>query len=58
MRQGQYRSPSSGKGHGTTVTVGGNWTQVSRLGMPVVNALILAGLVGVGVARRRSRCAA
>ena len=41
MRQGQYLSPTPPKGHGTTVTVGGGWTQVSRLGMPLVNEVVI-----------------
>ena len=41
LRQGQYLTPSPAKGHGTTVIPGGNWTQVSRLGMPLVNEVII-----------------
>ena len=41
VRQGQFLSPSPAKGHGTTVTVGGNWAQVSRLGMPLVNEVVI-----------------
>ena len=41
LRQGQYLTPSPGKGHGTTVVTGGNWTQVSRLGMPLVNEVVI-----------------
>ena len=41
LRQGQSLSPSPAKGHGTTVTTGGNWVQVSRLGMPLVNELVI-----------------
>ncbi len=41
LRQGQYLTPSPAKGHGTTVIAGGNWTQVSRLGMPLVNEVVI-----------------
>ncbi len=41
LRQGQYLTPSPGKGLGTTVVPGGNWTQVSRLGMPLVNEVVI-----------------
>ncbi len=41
LRQGQYLTPSPAKGHGTTVIPGGNWTQVSRLGMPLVNEVVI-----------------
>ena len=41
LRQGQYLTPSPAKGHGTTVITGGNWTQVSRLGMPLVNEVVI-----------------
>ena len=37
----QYLTPSPAKGHGTTVITGGNWTQVSRLGMPLVNEVVI-----------------
>ncbi len=41
LRQGQYLTPSPAKGHGTTVVAGGAWTQVSRLGMPLVNEVVI-----------------
>ena len=41
LRQGQYLTPSPAKGHGTTVTTGGSWVQVSRLGMPLVNEVVI-----------------
>ncbi len=41
LRQGQYLTPSPAKGHGTTVVPGGNWVQVSRLGMPLVNEVVI-----------------
>ena len=41
LRQGQYLTPSPAKGHGTTVVPGGTWTQVSRLGMPLVNEVVI-----------------
>ena len=41
MRQGQYLTPTPAKGFGTTVIPGGAWTQVSRLGMPLVNEVVI-----------------
>jgi hypothetical protein len=41
MRQGQYLTPTPPSGHGTTVTTGGAWVQVSRLGMPLVNEVVI-----------------
>ena len=41
LRQGQYLTPSPAKGFGTTVVPGGTWTQVSRLGMPQVNEVVI-----------------
>ncbi len=41
LRQGQYLTPSPGKGHGMSVTAGGGWVQVSRLGMPLVNEVVI-----------------
>ena len=41
LRQGQYLTPSPASGHGTTVTPGGAWVQVSRLGMPLVNEVVI-----------------
>ncbi|MEO7853446.1 MAG: DUF4331 domain-containing protein [Rubrivivax sp.] len=41
MRQGQYLSASPPAGFATTVTTGGAWVQVSRLGMPLVNEVVI-----------------
>ena len=41
LRQGQYLTPSPASGHGTSVTPGGAWVQVSRLGMPLVNEVVI-----------------
>lgn len=41
LRQGQYLSPSPARGLGTTVTAGGAYVQVSRLGMPLVNEVVI-----------------
>jgi hypothetical protein len=41
LRQGSLLNPSPGKGHSTTAKVGGAWTQVSRLGMPLVNEVVI-----------------
>lgn len=41
LRQGQYLTPSPAKGLGTTVVPGGNWVQVSRLSMPLVNEVVI-----------------
>ncbi|MED5619303.1 DUF4331 domain-containing protein [Ideonella sp. BN130291] len=41
MRQGSLLNPAPGKGHSTTAKVGGAWTQVSRLGMPLVNEVVI-----------------
>ena len=41
LRQGQYLTPSPAKGHATTLIPGGGWTQVSRLGMPLVNEVVI-----------------
>ncbi|MFN0182791.1 MAG: DUF4331 domain-containing protein, partial [Aquabacterium sp.] len=41
MRQGRLLSPSPGRGHGNTDVPGGAWTQVSRLGMPLVNEVVI-----------------
>ena len=41
LRQGQVLTPSPAKGHGTTVIPGGAWVQVSRLGMPLVNEVVI-----------------
>ena len=41
LRQGSLLNPSPKSGHQTTATVGGAWTQVSRLGMPLVNEVVI-----------------
>ena len=41
LRQGQYLTPSPGRGLNATVVPGGAWTQVSRLGMPLVNEVVI-----------------
>ena len=41
LRQGQLLNPFPGKGHQTTVKPGGAWVQVSRLGMPLVNEVVI-----------------
>jgi hypothetical protein len=41
LRQGQLLNPVPAKGHQTTAKVGGAWVQVSRLGMPLVNELVI-----------------
>lgn len=41
LRQGSLLSPTPKKGHGTTAVHGGAWTQVSRLGMPLVNEVVI-----------------
>jgi hypothetical protein len=41
LRQGQQLTSSPASGHGTTVTAGGAWVQVSRLGMPLVNEVVI-----------------
>ncbi len=41
LRQGQYLTPSPARGHATTLVAGGDWTQVSRLGMPLVNEVVI-----------------
>ncbi len=41
LRQGQLLDPTPKKGHQTTAVVGGAWTQVSRLGMPLVNEVVI-----------------
>jgi len=41
MRQGSLLNPVPKKGHGTTAVPGGAWTQVSRLGMPLVNEVVI-----------------
>ena len=41
LRQGQLLSGSPPAGHQTTNFVGGPWVQVSRLGMPLVNEVVI-----------------
>jgi hypothetical protein len=41
LRQGSLLNPSPKKGHQATAIVGGAWTQVSRLGMPLVNEVVI-----------------
>ena len=41
LRQGQLLDPTPKKGHQTTAVSGGAWVQVSRLGMPLVNEVVI-----------------
>ncbi|HEV7913929.1 MAG TPA: DUF4331 domain-containing protein [Albitalea sp.] len=41
LRQGRLLNPKPKAGHQTTEIVGGAWTQVSRLGMPLVNEVVI-----------------
>jgi Domain of unknown function (DUF4331) len=41
LRQGSLLNPSPKSGLQTTAVVGGAWTQVSRLGMPLVNEVVI-----------------
>ncbi|HSW07512.1 DUF4331 domain-containing protein [Aquabacterium sp.] len=41
LRQGLLLNPAPPKGHQTTGVPGGAWTQVSRLGMPLVNEVVI-----------------
>lgn len=41
LRQGQLLNGAPKKGHQTAVIPGGAWTQVSRLGMPLVNEVVI-----------------
>jgi hypothetical protein len=41
LRQGSLLNPNPKKGHATTAVAGGAWTQVSRLGMPLVNEVVI-----------------
>lgn len=41
LRQGSLLDPTPKKGHQTTAITGGAWTQVSRLGMPLVNEVVI-----------------
>jgi hypothetical protein len=41
LRQGRLLDPKPKSGHATTGVHGGAWTQVSRLGMPLVNEVVI-----------------
>ena len=41
IRQSQLANPNPPTGHGTAVSAGGAWVQVSRLGMPLVNEVVI-----------------
>ncbi len=41
LRQGRLLDPTPKPGHQTTEIPGGAWTQVSRLGMPLVNEVVI-----------------
>ena len=41
LRQGNLLNPVPKKGHQTTTIAGGAWTQVSRLGNPLVNEVVI-----------------
>ena len=41
VRQSQLANPNPPSGHGTATTYGGAWVQVSRLGMPLVNEVVI-----------------
>jgi len=41
LRQSQLLNPAAKKGHQTTAKTGGAWVQVSRLGMPLVNEVVI-----------------
>ena len=41
LRQGTLLDPTPKKGHQTTAVSGGAWVQVSRLGMPLVNEVVI-----------------
>ena len=41
LRQGSLLNPVPRRGHGTTAVTGGAWTQVSRLGNPLVNEVVI-----------------
>ncbi|OYU91304.1 MAG: hypothetical protein CFE45_23630, partial [Burkholderiales bacterium PBB5] len=41
LRQSQLLNPSPKKGHQTAAITGGAWVQVSRLGMPLVNEVVI-----------------
>jgi hypothetical protein len=41
VRQSQLVNPSPASGYGTSTSYGGAWVQVSRLGMPLVNEVVI-----------------
>ncbi len=41
VRQSQLVNPNPPPGHQTAISVGGAWVQVSRLGMPLVNEVVI-----------------
>ena len=41
VRQSQLVNANPASGHQTTITYGGSWVQVSRLGMPLVNEVVI-----------------
>jgi len=41
VRQSQLANPNPPTGHGNAMNVGGGWVQVSRLGMPLVNEVVI-----------------
>jgi hypothetical protein len=41
LRQGSLQNPTPKTGYQTTAVTGGAWTQVSRLGMPLVNEVVI-----------------
>ena len=41
IRQSKLANPNPPPGHGTAVSVGGGWVQVSRLSMPLVNEVVI-----------------
>ena len=41
VRQSQLANPNPPSGHGTSTNAGGGWVQVSRLGMPLVNEVVI-----------------
>ncbi|HVK32323.1 MAG TPA: DUF4331 domain-containing protein [Burkholderiaceae bacterium] len=41
LRQGTLLDPTPRRSHQTTAVAGGAWTQVSRLGMPLVNEVVI-----------------
>ena len=41
LRQGSLLNPGPRRGHGTTAVTGGAWTQVSRLGNPLINEVVI-----------------